>query len=246
MSLADGMAWEAEFGHSKGEAKEYTHLLQRTGPSGEYFTKGGVYLAKCLGVCDKFSIITDQGGWLLITLSDRWKEVTAEYIIKAAHDEYLSKSSTFVEGHTAASIRLADVEPLTESLAGKPTKSEGIALAKDNVVIDAAQKAIELGKKSDGKADGGKVRQSLLQVQFGKTLNSVAAVLTFGARKYPKPPLDDSWKDVPNAKQRYADALYRHLHAALVLGEKKDPESGESHWAHAICNILFLANLKGK
>lgn len=116
----------------------------------------------------------------------------------------------------------------------------------EEVVTDAAQVAIELGKKSDGKADAGKVRQSLLQVQFGKTLNSVAAVLTFGARKYPKPPLDDSWKDVPQARQRYADALYRHLHAALVLGEKKDPESGESHWAHAICNILFLANLKGK
>lgn len=103
---------------------------------------------------------------------------------------------------------------------------------------------LEAGKNSDGKADGGKVRMSLLMLQFGKTLTSVASVLTFGAKKYPKPPLDDSWKDVPQARQRYADALYRHLHAALVLGEKVDQESGESHFSHAICNILFLANLK--
>ena len=240
MSLADGMAWENEFGYVG------TRLIKRIGHNSPIFTEGKVYNARTYdGVI--FTIINDLEGQSNVCIEEGlWEEVTAESLIKAAHDKHLAKSSTFVEGHTAASIRLADVEPLTESLAGNLTKSEGIALAKDNVVIDAAQKAIELGKKSDGKADGGKVRQSLLQVQFGKTLNSVAAVLTFGARKYPKPPLDDSWKDVPNAKQRYADALYRHLHAALVLGEKKDPESGESHWAHAICNILFLANLKGK
>lgn len=107
-------------------------------------------------------------------------------------------------------------------------------------------KVFEEGAASDGKADTGKTRMSLLLVQFGKMIKEVADVLTFGAKKYPKPPLDDSWRDVPNGRQRYADALYRHLHAALVLGEKKDPESGCSHWAHAICNILFLSQLKGK
>jgi len=101
------------------------------------------------------------------------------------------------------------------------------------------------GRNSDGKADSGKVRMSLIMVQFGKVVTEVAEVLTFGAKKYPKPPNDDSWRDVPNGKQRYADALYRHLHAALVLGEKKDKESGKSHLAHAICNILFLASMKG-
>lgn len=100
------------------------------------------------------------------------------------------------------------------------------------------------GRESDGKADTGKVRMSLLMVQFGKTLFEVAEVLTFGAKKYPKPPTDDSWKDVPNARARYSDALHRHLHAALVLGEKKDSESGKSHYAHAFCCLLFLANIK--
>lgn len=100
------------------------------------------------------------------------------------------------------------------------------------------------GAASDGKADQGKPRMSLLLVQFGNMVTEVAEVLTFGAKKYPKPPLDDSWRDVPQGRQRYADALYRHLHAALVLREKKDPESGMSHWAHAVCNILFLSQIK--
>ncbi len=105
------------------------------------------------------------------------------------------------------------------------------------------EKALQEGAKSDGKADAGKTRMSLLLVQFGTMIEDVAAVLTFGAKKYPKPPKDDSWKDVPQGEQRYADALYRHLHAALVLREVKDKESGRYHLSHAICCILFLSSL---
>lgn len=111
---------------------------------------------------------------------------------------------------------------------------------------DAYKSAIEAGHKSDGKADGGKVRMSLLMVQFGRELRGIASVLTFGAVKYPKPPLDDSWRGVPNAQQRYSDALYRHLDKVLVEGEWLDPESGESHFAHAHCNLLFLEQLIGE
>ncbi len=99
------------------------------------------------------------------------------------------------------------------------------------------------GAKSDGKADTGKPRMSLLNVQFGKELMDVAQVLTFGAEKYPKPPLDDSWRDVPNGIQRYQDALLRHFHKAFVEGEQLDPESGKSHIAHMQCNLLFLSQL---
>jgi len=97
--------------------------------------------------------------------------------------------------------------------------------------------------KCDGKADGGKVRSSLLNVQFGVHLEQVAGVLTFGANKYPKPPLDNSWRDVPNAVPRYQDALYRHLTAYFSKGEITDPESGYNHLYHAACNLLFLMEL---
>lgn len=101
----------------------------------------------------------------------------------------------------------------------------------------------EAGKASDGKADNGKVRMSLLMTQFADLLEDTAGVLTFGAEKYPRPPLDDSWKDVPGGIVRYQDALYRHLTSVFAKGERLDPESGRHHLAHAMCNILFLHHL---
>lgn len=102
---------------------------------------------------------------------------------------------------------------------------------------------MEAGKNSDGKADTGKVRMGLLFTQFGEFLESTAGVLTFGAQKYPKPPLDDSWRDVPDGIRRYTDALYRHLNAFLVKGEVLDPESGMPHLSHVMCNLLFIYEL---
>lgn len=99
------------------------------------------------------------------------------------------------------------------------------------------------GAASDGKADNGKVRMSLLMSQFPELLEDVAGVLTFGAEKYPKPPLDDSWKDVPNGVIRYQDAMYRHLSAFFGKGESLDAESGRHHLAHAMCNLLFLHSI---
>ncbi len=69
-------------------------------------------------------------------------------------------------------------------------------------------------------------------------VTEVGEVLTFGAKKY-KP---NSWRTVPNAKERYENALLRHIYAYLE-GEKIDAESGLSHLAHAGCNIAFLIEL---
>jgi len=71
-----------------------------------------------------------------------------------------------------------------------------------------------------------------------KALAGVAAVLTFGAKKYAA----HSWKQVENNKERYRDALYRHLNQ-LEAGELVDSESGLSHWDHIACNALFLSEL---
>lgn len=90
--------------------------------------------------------------------------------------------------------------------------------------------------KTGYKADSGKLRYSLIPTAATKAL---AKILTFGAEKYSK----DGWKSVPNAKERYTDALYRHLEA-YRSGEKYDEESGESHLAHAITNIAFLIHFE--
>lgn len=93
------------------------------------------------------------------------------------------------------------------------------------------------------KYDGGKPRWTLLTRGCALALQGVVAVLTFGANKYAA----DSWQDVPNAEERYRDALYRHLAAIEQYGPLSvDPESGLLHWYHVACNALFLATFASK
>ena len=99
------------------------------------------------------------------------------------------------------------------------------------------------GAASDGKADDGKTMMSLLMVQFGDLNKQVADVLTYGAEKYPKPPLHDSWRTVPGGRIRYTDAALRHFHSYFVDGEFIDPESGQSHIAHIMCCLHFIHEL---
>jgi hypothetical protein len=82
------------------------------------------------------------------------------------------------------------------------------------------------------KFDSEKPRWDLLPLDL---LEPVVRVLTMGARKYSA----ENWKAVPEAPKRYYSALMRHL-SAWQAGEKIDPESGETHLSHAICNLVFL------
>lgn len=88
------------------------------------------------------------------------------------------------------------------------------------------------------KDDGGKLRYRLLPV---RPLRRVVEVLEFGARKYAV----DNWQKVPEARERYTDALMRHVEAWRG-GEQVDPESGLPHLAHAICCALFLLWFEGE
>ena len=94
--------------------------------------------------------------------------------------------------------------------------------------IKQSQNAITGGRKFDG----GKLRYGLIpplaQAEMVK-------VLTFGAEKYEP----DNWKNVPESKSRYFDALERHVWA-WKMGEQIDPESGIHHLAHAMCCLAFL------
>ncbi len=81
------------------------------------------------------------------------------------------------------------------------------------------------------KYDGGKPMLALLPV---RSLEEVGKVLTMGASKY------DPWNWAGGmAWSRLISACLRHLFA-FMRGEDKDPESGLSHLAHAICCLLFL------
>lgn len=91
-----------------------------------------------------------------------------------------------------------------------------------------------LGQHSPGaKLDSGKIRMGLILEGFAPALKEVARVGTFGAHKY----TDNGWKVVPNAKQRYTDAMYRHLNQE-ACGELFDQESDLLHASHAAWNAL--------
>ncbi len=82
------------------------------------------------------------------------------------------------------------------------------------------------------KDDQGKLQWSLLP---WAALRPVVQVLMFGAEKYGV----GNWKHVPNPQARYWNAAMRHM-LAWWTDEKNDPETGQSHLAHAVCCLLFL------
>ena len=82
------------------------------------------------------------------------------------------------------------------------------------------------------KHDADRARWDLLPWSAAR---EIVRVLQFGAAKYG----DDNWRHVTDARRRYFSAAIRHL-AAWWDGEKRDPESGLPHLAHAGASILFL------
>jgi len=82
------------------------------------------------------------------------------------------------------------------------------------------------------KYDNDKPRWGLLPY---KQVEQIVDVLTFGSKKYS----DDNWKKVPNAEERYFDAMLRHI-TEYRYGDKSDTETTKSHLAHAMCCALFL------
>jgi hypothetical protein len=82
------------------------------------------------------------------------------------------------------------------------------------------------------KYDEGKLRWDLL---MWREMQQVVKVLQYGANKYD----DENWKYVDRARERYFSACLRHI-TTWWQGEQNDAETGLSHLAHAICDLLFL------
>lgn len=81
------------------------------------------------------------------------------------------------------------------------------------------------------KHDGEKPQMALLS-PFA--LEQIAAVMTFGAKKYSA----DNWRS-GFKYSRLISAILRHI-MAYQRGEAKDPETGLSHLAHASCGLMML------
>ena len=76
---------------------------------------------------------------------------------------------------------------------------------------------------------------------FPRAIEAVASVSAFGASKYAW----NGWLSVPNGRERYTDAMVRHL-IAEAKGEMVDPESGLFHDQHVAWNALARLELRLK
>ncbi len=107
---------------------------------------------------------------------------------------------------------------------GKPTTLVSSQFVEDFMTNPHGNPYIELAKRySKGNID--------------QVLDQVEEVLRYGLEKYGK---KDSWKDVPNAKERYYQA-YAKRHRPPALKGLKDSESGLPHLGHMFCNLYFLS-----
>lgn len=93
----------------------------------------------------------------------------------------------------------------------------------------------QIEKLTGKKHDGGKPPMALIS---GTALAELAKVLEFGAKKY------DPWNWKSGfVWSRLASAVLRHVFSWLS-GEDKDPETGLSHLAHAMCGLMFLVDFE--
>lgn len=118
--------------------------------------------------------------------------------------------------------------PIVEAV---PRKSETVTIpAPPRAVSDFAGQVDGGGYKAS-MDDPKKVRMWLVPVSL---LTAVAAVLTYGMRKYAA----NNWRKGMSWMEVYS-AIQRHL-TAWLEGEENDPESGLNHLWHAACGLAFL------
>lgn len=115
-----------------------------------------------------------------------------------------------------------DLKSVGHSSYGFDSHSENFT--KKIIIMDKEEKAMRFNES--------KLQWSLVDY---KSLEPMVRVLEFGAKKYDI----DNWKKGLDTLQ-VCESLLRHIYA-FMDGEDIDPESGESHIGHMMCNTLFLS-----
>lgn len=86
------------------------------------------------------------------------------------------------------------------------------------------------------KADAGKPQLTLVP---RKIIWAIAKVRMYGNKKYGDP---ENWRQVE--KERYRDAMMRHMLQYLDDPDGVDEESGIKHLYHLACNVAFLCEME--
>lgn len=113
------------------------------------------------------------------------------------------------------------------------TKNEEV---KEEVIVNDENNDLSSADTHVAKADAGKLQISLVPTQF---IRDVAKVRMYGNEKYHSPA---NWVTVE--KQRYIDALLRHILQYVDNNNAVDDESGLTALSHAACNIAFLCEME--
>lgn len=133
-----------------------------------------------------------------------------------------------IEQDKASDNNLFVCEDLPEETKNEEVKGE-VVENEENDVIPTVDTHV-------AKADAGKLQISLVPTQF---IRDVAKVRMYGNEKYHSPA---NWVTVE--KQRYIDALLRHILQYVDNNNAVDDESGLSALSHAACNIAFLCEME--
>lgn len=107
------------------------------------------------------------------------------------------------------------------------------------ILIEEKDPSGKSPKEAGAKLDQGKNRLGLVLGAFSRALREVGKVGTFGANKYSP----NGWISVPDAEERYTDAMLRH-YIYEATGEEIDPESNLKHSAHFAWNALARLELQ--
>lgn len=134
---------------------------------------------------------------------------------------------------------LCDRVDCASGIIWKETKEEPVKTVKDEVT-EWIQSGMPSGNEpvqmAGTKYDDGKIQYTLVPPY---ALQEVARNLTEGLKKYKE---RNNWQKVPNAEQRYMDALMRHFEA-IRRGELYDTDSSAPdmpHMAAVAVNAMFL------
>ena len=99
-------------------------------------------------------------------------------------------------------------------------------------VLEKTVSDIPIDSKDGVKWDEGKLLWGLLPLE---PIREIVRVLTYGAKKY----APSNWMNVKDARERYYDAMMRHI-VAYKMGETKDSDTNIHPLAHAGCCLLFI------
>jgi hypothetical protein len=121
-----------------------------------------------------------------------------------------------------------------------PTCTQFLSRQILNLTIQSIEDEIRMEEenKLDGlKFDEGKIRAGILD-EFKLALMEIARVGTAGLNKgYAR----GSWRSVPDAKERYMDAFWRHI---LATEEINESDGGVYHLAQVAWNAMALLELR--